>query len=69
MFLKLKNANPSLRGESILINSEMIFSIYRGDAMRENGIMESVTYIFAPPHGSWEVLDTIENISAQLKRL
>jgi hypothetical protein len=67
MLLQLTNANQAHYGNSLLINSDMILSVYRSlgatvvdDDTVEN--VEDVTYIFCPPHGTWEVQETPEQI-------
>ena len=67
MLIQLTNANQSHYGNLLLINSEMILSVYRSlgatvvdDDTVEN--VEDVTYIFCPPHGTWEVQETPEQI-------
>ena len=68
MLITLTNANKSHKGKQITLNSEMIVSIHRGDAVRaadEDGNItekEEVTFIFVPPHGTWEVEELLEDI-------
>ena len=62
MFIKLTNANPLHRGETILLNSDMILSVYGGDAVREDGTIDRVTFVYVPPHGMWEVQETVDTV-------
>ena len=72
MFIKLTNANPTHKGKSLHINSTMIVTVYRADAVRavdtEGNITEKeeVTFVFCPPHGSWEVVESPDEIAAML---
>jgi hypothetical protein len=60
MILYLTNANPDHRLKPIMINSSNILSMTRNE---ERGI----TFLFMPPHGTWEVCETIEEIYSQLR--
>lgn len=74
MFITLTNASPKFKGQPITINSEHIVTIWRGDAIRaaspegEITETENVTLIFVPPHGTWEVEEQPEQITALLNR-
>jgi len=61
MFIKLTNAAPAFRGKKIVINKSSIVTFHRGEAVRDDFI-EEVTYVFVPPHGTWEVEETVEEI-------
>lgn len=54
MFIKLTNAHPTCKGESIYLNTNGIISFRRGKKVQEPDAPE-VTMIFIPPHGTWEV--------------
>lgn len=66
MFIRLTNAHPNYQEQPIMLNTQMIVSIYRSEITRENGITESVTFVHCPPHGTWEVSETLEDISDRL---
>jgi hypothetical protein len=75
MFITLTNASPIYKGQSISLNSDFIATYWRGDAVRgineETGEItekEEVTFVFLPPHGTWEVLDLPEDISKKLNK-
>lgn len=68
MIIKLTNLSNQFKGEPILINIDMALSIYEGPRVDEDGNEDRVTYIFAPPHGSWEVKETPEQIMKLIKR-
>lgn len=74
MFITLTNASPVYKDEPIVINADHIISMWRGIAVRgvneETGEVtekEEVTFIFVPPHGTWEVKDSVADIEARLK--
>jgi hypothetical protein len=74
MFITLTNASPAHKGKKITINQEHIVTVWRGDAARaadEDGTVteqEQVTFVFVPPHGTWEVEETHEQVIKLLTR-
>jgi len=70
MIIKLTNSNPSLKGQPILLNTDFIVSVFRGFASRgeESPVIEEVTYIHCPPHGTWEVEELPEAIYDLIKQ-
>ena len=66
MYIILTNANPDFRGTQIALNSELIQTIHTSPVTRENGETEDVTFVFCPPHGTWEVLESTQHIVAIL---
>ena len=72
MFITLTNANPAHKGKSITLNTDHIVSVWEGEAVRvqdEEGTAtekQLVTFIFVPPHGTWEVSETPEQVQALL---
>jgi hypothetical protein len=64
MFVQLTNMSVQHRGKAIVINSSMIVSMMRASVVRDEatGSSETVTYVFIPPHGTWEVSETVEEI-------
>ena len=46
----------------MLINASGIVSVVRGVATREDNVLENVTYVFIPPHGTWEVKESLDEI-------
>ena len=50
-----------------MLQSDIFVSIHEGMAQREGSdVLERVTYIFGPPHGTWEVTETISEIFSML---
>jgi hypothetical protein len=73
MFITLTNASPAHKGKKITINADQIVTVWRGDAVRaatEDGEVterEEVTFVFVPPHGTWEVEESHEQVIGLLK--
>ena len=67
MILKLTNAIPAAKGEAIAINMDLVVSIREGNSTREDGTIDLVTFIFVPPHGTWEVPETVDTILEKIK--
>lgn len=66
LFLNLTNANPLNRGMPLAIRRDLVLTVHANLAVRENGTAEMVTYVFGPPHGTWEVLETYDAVMQQL---
>jgi hypothetical protein len=62
MFVTLTNASPAFKDQKITINSELIVTMHRNSAIRDDNTIDEVTYLFVPPHGTWEVQETVEQI-------
>jgi len=66
MLLILTNANATHSGQELAINTDLILSIVRDTVTREDGVIEEVTCLFIPPHGTWEVRESVAEIVAQI---
>jgi hypothetical protein len=62
MFIKLTNANTQNTGMPVVLNSDMIVSINRAVMTNEDGTIEEKTILFVPPHGNWEVKETLDEV-------
>jgi hypothetical protein len=67
MIIQLTNASDGFRNKPILINTEMVLSVYQSTRMHDDNTFEELTYVFCPPHGSWEVFETPEEIMKLIK--
>jgi hypothetical protein len=67
MFIKLTNASPAHKGKKLLIRKDLIVTVHRGIAVREDETVDEATFVFAPPHGTWEVEEDIDKIASLLK--
>jgi len=66
MYLNLTNASPAHRGTKLGINRDLVITLHNGIVTREDGTIESVTILFCPPHGNWEVQEDFDTVIAQL---
>lgn len=64
MFIILTNAAEAFKGQRVGINSEIIISVYNTENVtkKNDGIIERVTYVYCPPHGTWEVEESMEEV-------
>lgn len=65
-FINLTNASPTQRNMPLAIRKDQVITVHSNLAVREDGTVEQVTYVFGPPHGTWEVLETFETVMEQL---
>jgi hypothetical protein len=68
MYITLTNANPAFRGTKIALNSELIQSIHTAPVQRDSGEIEDVTFVFCPPHGTWEVTEPLDKVVSMLNQ-
>lgn len=68
MIVTLTNASPALRGNPIALNANLIVSIFRTPVTRTDGLIDDVTYIHCPPHGTWEVQESVEEVVALIEK-
>lgn len=66
MFIKLTNAHPKYQGNPVLLNTNMIVSVHRSEIDREDGSLETVTFVHCPPHGTWEVTESVEQVAEHM---
>jgi transposase len=67
MFIELTNINPAHKGKKIAIRKDLIATFHRSTVVRDDRTSEEVTYVFAPPHGTWEVEETFEKVMELMK--
>jgi len=70
MFITLTNAVPFFKGEKLILRKDIIITVHVGPAVRgegEDAVTEFVTYVFGGDKGTWEVQETVEEISELLK--
>ena len=66
MFITLTNASEAHRGNKVAVKISEIISVYETTVTRESGILENITLVYAPPHGTWEVSENLDDIISQL---
>jgi hypothetical protein len=66
MFVQLTNMSVQHRGKAIVLNTSMIVSMMSATVVRDEATQSSevITYVFVPPHGTWEVKESVEEILA-----
>jgi len=62
MFITLTNASSGHKGRPIAIKRDLIVTFYPGNSLREDGTSDLVTYVFCPPHGTWEVEESFDDL-------
>ena len=62
MYVTLTNAAEAHKGNKIAINTLLIATIHDALVTRENGVKENITYVYCPPHGTWEVSEPLEDL-------
>jgi len=67
MFITLTNANPAYKGKKVAIRKDLIATVHRSTILRDDGTSEEVTYVFVPPHGTWEVEETFDKVMLLMK--
>lgn len=66
MYITLTNASPAFRGHKVAIDTKVVVSVFHNTITREDGTTDNVTFVFCPPHGTWEVSETVEEVTALL---
>lgn len=69
MYITLTNASDAHKGNKIAINIDIIATVHTSVVTGENGLMESKTFIFCPPHGTWEVSESVDTVVKKLNTL
>lgn len=67
MYITLTNATAAHRGNKIAINADMIATIHSSEITVDEET-EMRTFIFCPPHGTWEVLESVDDIVTILNK-
>ena len=73
MLIQLTNANPLHDGDAILLNTDMMLSVYRNrqaNVVNDDGTVEvdqEKTIIFCPGQGTWDIKETPEEIMSMIK--
>ena len=66
MFITLTNATNEHKGKPIALKKDLIVSVYSTVLTTEDGKKKTQTFVYAPPHGTWEVKEKVEDIVAEL---
>jgi hypothetical protein len=58
----LTNAAEGHQGNKVAIRKDLVVSVHHKFETGDGGIISSKTFVFCPPHGTWEVSETIEKV-------
>ena len=67
MYITLTNATAAHRGNKIAINSDLIATIHSSEVTIDD-VTEMRTFIFCPPHGTWEVIEPLDKVVSMLNQ-
>ena len=62
MLIKLTNAAGTQAGKSVILNTNAIVSIFPCPEDFAEAAPTAKTLIFCPPHGTWQVEQTVEEV-------
>lgn len=66
-YIKLTNARPEFQAQCIILRKDAIVSVFQGQVEREDQEPSTVTMVYAPPHGTWEVAESPDEILEMLE--
>ena len=71
MFITLTNIAPAHKDKQVVLNSDIIVSMFAATVTREAvdeepAVVEDVTFIHCPPHGTWEVKESLSEVTRRL---
>lgn len=66
MFLTVTNANETQPGDAIMINMNLVVTMNRAAVPQADGVLLYKTFVFLPPHGTWEVMESLDHINGLL---
>ena len=71
MFITLTNIAPAHKDKKVVLNSDIIVSMFTATVTREAvedepAVIEDVTFIHCPPHGTWEVKESMSEVTRLL---
>jgi len=71
MFITLTNIAPAHKDKKVVLNSDIIVSMFTATVTREAvdeepAVVEDVTFIHCPPHGTWEVKEPMSEVTGLL---
>lgn len=58
----LTNAAEGHQGNKVAIRKDLVVSVHHKFDKDESGIITSKTFVFCPPHGTWEVSEPIDHV-------
>ena len=67
MIIKLTNASKEFDGQTLLINSSHILSVFEGVKMLDDKTVETITNIYTTTKESWAVKESVDDIYEMVK--
>jgi hypothetical protein len=72
MFITLTNAAPAHKNKELGLNANCIVTMHTDKVERPTDdenvtVIEDVTFLFCPPHGTWEVQEPIEEVIDKIR--
>jgi Icc-related predicted phosphoesterase len=58
----LTNASSEHLDKPVAIKEDLIVSVFKSTVKVEGEDDREVTFVFAPPHGTWEVKESVEEV-------
>jgi hypothetical protein len=65
MYLFLTNAAEQHAGAKIILKKDLVVAAHTATEEKD-GVVTTKTYLFVPPHGTWEVSESLEEVLKQL---
>lgn len=65
MYLVLTNAADGHEGNRVAIKKDLVLVVHN-NSEEKDGVIINKTYVFCPPHGTWEVSETFKQVIEQL---
>ena len=50
------------KGSPVSIKRDLIVTVYASTQVRDDNTVDQVTFIFVPPHGTWEVQESFHEV-------
>lgn len=69
-FISLTNAVEDHKDDPIVLNTDYIVTVYASPtsaAKKTDGVIEKITYVFCPPHGTWQVQESVEEVFRKIQ--
>ena len=66
MYIQLTNSHPDYDNQPVIINTKNIVAIYTDTILKNSPGEFTVTCLHCPPHGTWNVKESIEQVSIML---
>lgn len=65
MYLVLTNAADGHEGNKVAIKKDLVLVVHNSNEEKD-GVITNKTYVFCPPHGTWEVSESFKEVIEQL---